>query len=69
MVNKPVAPKTTRSYVRPCCLNPISSRCDMAAEIDQVKYVSSVNIHSAFYVPGYGQPVKRRRQNGIVDQN
>lgn len=50
MVNKPVAPKTTRSYVRPCCLNPISSRCDMAAEIDQVKYVSSVNIHSAPYV-------------------
>lgn len=46
MVNKPVAPKTTRSYVRPCCLNPISSSYGVAAEIYQVKYVMSVKMHS-----------------------
>lgn len=46
MVDKPVAPKTTRSYVRPCCLNPISSTCGVATEIYQVKYVMSAKMHS-----------------------
>lgn len=46
MVNKPVAPKTTRSYVCPCCLKPISSTCGVAAEIYQVEYVMSAKMYS-----------------------
>lgn len=46
MVNKPVAPKTTRSYVRPCCLNPISSTCGVAAEIYQIECVMSAKMYS-----------------------
>lgn len=41
MVNAPVAPKTTRSYVRPCCLNPILRTCGVVTGISQVEYVRS----------------------------
>lgn len=42
LVNKPVAPKTTRSYVRPWCLKPILDACNVAVEMYQNKYVRSV---------------------------
>lgn len=46
VVNKPVAPKTTRSYVRPCCLNPILKARDVVVEICQVKYVRTVKSYT-----------------------
>lgn len=64
MINEPVAPKTTRSYVRPCCLNPISSTYGVAAEIYQVKYVVSVKMPSVCMYLGIGL-LELGERNGI----